>query len=280
LVTVRLTNVGKDDISSTMFDQEKPVVLDFRTPVLALLEPDRAKDGLLPVELDGNTVTVGPGLFKSGQELDVVALAEGGGRFSIENPLENVKLVRGADSGAQRPRFERQLIVVLGLALALLTLLITLAVFISTLQSSQAATGARNAEARAVAERNAQIHEACVRLAGAASAESNGLEAVSNSVHVKNGKVTGYNKSKFDKARLYTLDAVDQSVLSLRSYAVLGQLPKENESQRKFAEDFTAIRKDLDTLRRELPDGNPYDAWNQLADYRANSDAIATMTCP
>jgi hypothetical protein len=74
--------------------------------------------------------------------------------------------------------------------------------------------------------------------------------------------------------------AVDESEIALAAFMqVGGRLPTDEEEQRKFPEDFTVIRTDLDTLRDELTDENSYEAWNQLADYGSDSYAITKIVC-
>jgi hypothetical protein len=93
LATVVLQNVSRSDIGSTLFDGERPMTVRFDAEVLGLLEPEATEnDGLLPVRLDGNDVHVGPGLFKKGQEVTIVALTAASTKCSVLSPLENVKV--------------------------------------------------------------------------------------------------------------------------------------------------------------------------------------------
>jgi hypothetical protein len=98
------------------------------------------------------------------------------------------------------------------------------------------------------------------------------------------GRITGYSGAKFEQASEAAIIWVGKSQAAVAAYEQAGgQMPTEREGQRKFPEDFDAIRSDLETLEQDLPrldeGANPYDAWNQLHDYAADSDDIAAMKC-
>jgi hypothetical protein len=119
----------------------------------------------------------------------------------------------------------------------------------------------------------------CLALAAKAGNESRKLRILRNSIQTESGRVSDY-KTNFEPALEDVSASVDESDNALAAFRqVGGQLPTVEEVQRKFPDDFEAIRADLDTLRQKRIDENSYQAWNQLADYRTDSDAIARMVC-
>jgi hypothetical protein len=101
VATFKLTNTSRRDVGSNAFDGNRSITVDFQDRVLVLLEPlTTATNDLLPVQLNGNIVMVGPGLLRRGQSVTVAALIEGTRAPEPQFPLIEIKVSESDEAGA------------------------------------------------------------------------------------------------------------------------------------------------------------------------------------
>jgi hypothetical protein len=124
------------------------------------------------------------------------------------------------------------------------------------------------------------LGESCSRLKAEAANESVGLTKLRDSIHAKDDKIVRYERPKYDAAHDAVLSAVASSANALGAYDRTGG-KLHTDLQRKFRDDLDVLPNDLDKLQQNLPDKNQdaYEAWNQLVDYRTDSNAIAKIPC-
>lgn len=77
ILIVRLISRSRGDIPSTVFDQNRPIILDVGAPIVALLPSDDIKDPLPKFEYEGSMLKIGPDLIGKRQEMVFTILADG-----------------------------------------------------------------------------------------------------------------------------------------------------------------------------------------------------------
>lgn len=77
ILIVRLLSRSRGDIPSTIFDQNRPIILDVGVPIVALLPSDDIKDPLPKFEYEGSMLKIGPDLIGKRQEMVFTILADG-----------------------------------------------------------------------------------------------------------------------------------------------------------------------------------------------------------
>ncbi|MFD8666228.1 hypothetical protein ACFV1U_12585 [Streptomyces microflavus] len=96
LVSLRLENTGRRDISSAQFDQGEPLRIILGLPVVELVsmaaEPPAAL-GLIPGDVDDNGISIRPGRLGAGEAITYTLLVDGDPSFyRLAHALIDVKV--------------------------------------------------------------------------------------------------------------------------------------------------------------------------------------------
>jgi hypothetical protein len=94
VLEIELAYRGRADVESSDFDKGRPFSLDVGVPIIQLLDtvPHPDKEPLPRVEAVGTELKIGPDLFRKGQAMTFVVLADGpGDHVKCVNPVANVK---------------------------------------------------------------------------------------------------------------------------------------------------------------------------------------------
>ncbi|SCG78131.1 hypothetical protein [Micromonospora inositola] len=107
-------NDGKRDVPSSLFDGDKPLVLDFAVPVLEILSRTSKPPGTVEPELQlsGTKLYIGPSLLAARQLVNVSLLLNGDPILSVSNPIINVREVNAKDVASRRQLFSGRLRIV------------------------------------------------------------------------------------------------------------------------------------------------------------------------
>jgi len=84
---VTLTNSGRADTGTAAFDGNRPITVSFGSSARVLSPLEVSAPNKISVEIIGNTLTIGPGLIKKGEQVSVRLLTEGDPSYSIDAPL-------------------------------------------------------------------------------------------------------------------------------------------------------------------------------------------------
>ncbi len=107
IVTIQLVNSGKRDVSSKDFDGDKPLAVDLKTKIVALLHTDSES---LDVELDPSRVLVAPTLLVRGSSYVINVLVDGMPEVSFEkNRLIETDVLSGDELENRLQKRSRQL---------------------------------------------------------------------------------------------------------------------------------------------------------------------------
>jgi hypothetical protein len=99
VVEVSLRNAGRRSISSSMFDQGRPIRWRFQVPILALMEASHSSD----TTLHDDELLVFPQLILPGQSVKFTVLVDGKPDVSLQSPLADVYTGR-TDNGNEATR--------------------------------------------------------------------------------------------------------------------------------------------------------------------------------
>jgi len=119
LIELRLVNRGRRDIPTEAFDQKRPLCIDVGAPIVKILNAVHSPHGLRHPRLDvlDNVLTVGPDLFKRGQEITVSLLVDGQPRITVPEPpfIDIAVRKRPGDPTVLPPEFTIAVLTILAL---------------------------------------------------------------------------------------------------------------------------------------------------------------------
>lgn len=92
VVRISVANTGKNDITSAMFDQRRPVRLKFGVPVVGIIDAVSAGGPVPAHALEGSQVSLGPDLLARSQVIDFQVLTDGRPRVRCEAYLADTNL--------------------------------------------------------------------------------------------------------------------------------------------------------------------------------------------